>query len=84
MAKKCPITGKGPMSGHNVSHANNKTKRRYLPNLQYKRFWLEDEKRFIRLRVTTRGMRIIDKHGIEAVLKDMKLREQATSENTAG
>jgi len=78
MAKKCPITGKGPMSGHNVSHANNKTKRRYLPNLQSKRFWLEEEKRFIRLRVTTRGMRIIDKHGIEAVLKDMKLREQVT------
>mgnify|MGYP001423068396 CR=1 FL=1 len=80
MAKKCPITGKGPMSGHNVSHANNKTKRRYLPNLQYKRFWLEDEKRFVRLRVTTRGMRIIDKHGIEAVLKDMKLREQIASD----
>lgn len=80
MAKKCPITGKGPMSGHNVSHANNKTKRRYLPNLQSKRFWLEDEKRFVRLRVTTRGMRIIDKHGIEAVLKDMKLRDQVTNE----
>lgn len=68
------------MSGHNVSHANNKTKRRYLPNLQSKRFWLEDEKRFVRLRVTTRGMRIIDKHGIEAVLKDMKLRDQVTNE----
>jgi large subunit ribosomal protein L28 len=76
MAKKCPITGKGPLVGHNVSHANNKTKRRYLPNLQYKRFWLESEKRFVRLRVTTRGMRIIDKHGIEAVLNDMKLRKQ--------
>jgi large subunit ribosomal protein L28 len=83
MAKKCPITGKGPMSGHNVSHANNKTKRRFLPNLQYKRFWLEDEKRWVRLRVTTRGMRIIDKHGIEAVLKDMKLRSQV-EEKTAG
>lgn len=80
MAKKCPITGKGPMSGHNVSHANNKTKRRYLPNLQSKRFWLEEEKRFVRLRVTTRGMRIIDKLGIEAVLKDMKLREKVTRE----
>lgn len=76
MAKKCPITGKGPLVGNNVSHANNKTKRRYLPNLQYKRFWLESEKRFIRLRVTTRGMRIIDKYGIEAVLKNMKLRDQ--------
>lgn len=77
MAKKCPITGKGPLVGNNVSHANNKTKRRYLPNLQYKRFWLEDEKRFIRIRVSTRGMRIIDKYGIKAVLEDMKLREQA-------
>jgi large subunit ribosomal protein L28 len=76
MAKKCPITGKGPMVGHNVSHANNKTKRRYLPNLQYKRFWLESQKRFVRLRVSTRGMRIIDKYGIETVLNDLKLREQ--------
>lgn len=75
MAKKCPITGKGPLVGNNVSHANNKTKRRYLPNLQSKRFWLEDEKRFVRLRITTRGMRIIDKHGIEAVLADIKLKE---------
>ena len=76
MAKKCPITGKGPLVGNNVSHANNKTKRRYLPNLQYKRFWLADEKRYVRLRVSTRGIRIIDKHGIEAVLNDMKLRNQ--------
>ena len=78
MAKKCPITGKGPMVGNNVSHANNKTKRRYLPNLQYKRFWLDSEKRFVRLRVTTRGMRIIDKLGLEAVLNDIKLRDQIT------
>lgn len=76
MAKKCPITGAGPLVGNNVSHANNKTKRRYLPNLQYKRFWLESEKRFIRLRISTRGMRIIDKHGLEEVLKNIKLREQ--------
>jgi large subunit ribosomal protein L28 len=75
MAKKCPVTGKGPLVGNNVSHANNKTKRRFLPNLQSKRFWLEDQKRFVRLRVTTRGMRIIDKHGIEAVLADIKLKE---------
>ena len=80
MAKKCPITGKGPMVGNNVSHANNKTKRRYLPNLQSKRFWLADEKRFVRLRITTRGMRIIDKHGIEKVLNDIKLRAKATAE----
>ena len=79
MAKKCPVTGKGPMVGHNVSHANNKTKRRYLPNLQYKRFWLENEKRFVRIRVSTRGMRIIDKYGIEAVLKDIKLRDQVSA-----
>lgn len=77
MAKKCPITGKRPQVGNNVSHANNKTKRRYLPNLQYKRFYLESEKRFVRLRVSTRGMRIIDKYGIEAVLNDLKLCEQA-------
>lgn len=76
MAKKCPITGKGPMVGNNVSHANNKTKRRFLPNLQYKRFWLDSEKRFVRVRVSTRGIRIIDKYGIEAVLNDIKLREQ--------
>lgn len=76
MAKKCPITGKKPLVGHHVSHANNKTKRRYLPNLQYKRFWLENEKRFIRIRISMRGMRIIDKYGIEAVLADIALREQ--------
>lgn len=81
MAKKCPITGKGPMVGNNVSHANNKTKRRYLPNLQYKRFWLETEKRFVRIRVSTRGIRIIDKYGIEAVLNNMKLRDQITAQN---
>ncbi|MBX3708685.1 MAG: 50S ribosomal protein L28 [Gammaproteobacteria bacterium] len=79
MAKKCPITGKAPLVGNHVSHANNKTKRRYLPNLQYKRFWLESEKRFIRIRVSTRGMRIIDKHGIEAVLDNIKLRDQTTA-----
>lgn len=76
MAKKCPITGKGPLVGNNVSHANNKTKRRYLPNLQHKRFWLESEKRFIRIRVSTRGIRIIDKYGIEAVLGNMHLCDQ--------
>lgn len=78
MAKKCLITGKKPLVGNNVSHANNKTKRRYLPNLQYKRFWLENEKRFIRIRVSTRGMRIIDKHGIETVLNNIKLRDQVS------
>ena len=81
MARKCPVTGKRPLVGHNVSHANNKTKRRYLPNLQYKRFWLASEKRFIRIRVTTRGIRIIDKYGIEAVLKNIKLRDQIIAED---
>ena len=81
MSRVCQVTGKGPMVGNNVSHANNKTKRRYLPNLQYKRFWLENEKRFVRIRVTTRGMRIIDKYGIEAVLNDIKLREQIAGSN---
>lgn len=79
MAKKCPITGKGPLIGNNVSHANNKTKRRYLPNLQYKRFWLESQKRFVRIRVSTRGMRIIDKYGIEAVLNDLKLQQKVSA-----
>jgi large subunit ribosomal protein L28 len=79
MAKKCPVTSKGPLVGHNVSHANNKTKRRWLPNLQYKRFWLTAEKRFVRIRVSTRGIRIIDKYGIEAVLNDIKLREQVSA-----
>ncbi|HEX4045652.1 MAG TPA: 50S ribosomal protein L28 [Gammaproteobacteria bacterium] len=78
MAKKCPVTGKGPMVGNNVSHANNKTKRRYLPNLQYKRFYMQNG-RFVRLRVTTRGIRIIDKYGIEAVLNDIKLLDQISA-----
>ena len=79
MAKKCPITGKGPMVGNNVSHANNKTKRRFLPNLQYKRFWVASAQRWVRLRVSTRGMRIIDKLGIEAVLKDLALQDKIAS-----
>jgi large subunit ribosomal protein L28 len=62
------------MSGHNVSHANNKTKRRFLPNLQNHRFWVEGEKRFVSLRVSTAGMRLIDKKGIEAVLADLRAR----------
>lgn len=79
MAKICPVTKKRPRVGHNVSHANNKTKRRWLPNLQYKRFWLETEKRFVRIRISTKGMRIVDKYGIEAVLKNIKLRDQITA-----
>lgn len=62
------------MMGNNVSHANNKTRRRFLPNLQSHRFWLESEKRWLRLRISTKGMRIIDKLGIDAVLADMRRR----------
>jgi large subunit ribosomal protein L28 len=76
MSRVCQVTGKRPMVGHNVSHANNKTKRRFNPNLQEHRFWLESEKRYIKLRVSTKGMRIIDKYGIEQVLKDIKEREK--------
>lgn len=72
MARVCQVTGKRPMSGHNVSHANNRTKRRFLPNLQYRRFWLEDEKRWVRLRVTNAALRIIDRDGIETVLADLR------------
>jgi len=72
MARVCQVTGKAPMSGNNVSHANNKTKRRFLPNLQSRRFWLEEENRFIRLRVSTAALRTIDKKGIEVVLEEMR------------
>lgn len=74
MARVCQVTGKGPMSGNNVSHANNKTKRRFLPNLQYRRFWVESENRWVRLRVSANALRTIDKLGIEAVLADMRAR----------
>ena len=74
MAKVCQVTGKRPMSGNNVSHAKNRTRRRFLPNLQTHRFWVETENRFIRLRLTTKGMRIIDKKGIDSVLTDMRSR----------
>ena len=72
MSKVCQVTGKRPMSGNNVSHAHNKTRRRFLPNLQNKRFWLEPEQRWVRLRVSQKGMRIIDKHGIEKVVSDLR------------
>jgi large subunit ribosomal protein L28 len=76
MSRVCQVTGKGPMSGNNVSHANNKTRRRFLPNLHSQRFWLEKEKRFVRLRVSSKGMRIIDKLGIEHVLQQIKARSK--------
>jgi large subunit ribosomal protein L28 len=74
MSRVCQVTGKKPMTGHNVSHANNKTRRRFLPNLHTKRFWVPSENRFVRLRVSSQGMRIIDKKGIEAVLTDLRAR----------
>lgn len=72
MARVCQVTGKRTMTGNNVSHANNKTKRRFLPNLHTKRFWFEEEKRFVSLRVSAQGLRIIDKIGLEAALKRVK------------
>jgi len=74
MARVCQVTGKRPTTGNNVSHANNKTRRRFLPNLHTHRFWLEGEKRWVRLRVSSKGMRIIDKRGIEAVVADLRSR----------
>ncbi|HEY5647128.1 MAG TPA: 50S ribosomal protein L28 [Pseudomonadales bacterium] len=74
MAQVCQVTGKRPMSGNNVSHAQNKTRRRFSPNLHFHRFWVESENRFVRLRVSSKGMRIIDKAGIDAVLADMRKR----------
>lgn len=75
MSKVCEITGKGPQSGNNRSHAHNKTRRRFLPNLQKKRFWVESEKRFITLTVSAKGLRLADKMGIEAILKKIKERQ---------
>ena len=74
MARVCQVTGKKPMVGHQVSHANNKTKRRFLPNLQYHRFWVESENRWVRLRLTTAGLRTVDKVGIEVVFADLRAR----------
>ncbi len=74
MAKVCQVTGIGPLYGHNVSHAHNETKRRFLPNLRFHRFWVESEKRWVRLRVTTKGMRLIDKKGIDTILAEMRAR----------
>jgi large subunit ribosomal protein L28 len=74
MARVCQVTGKGPKVGHRVSHANNKTKRRFLPNLQRRRFWVESENRWVSLRLTTNALRTIDKNGIEVVLADLRAR----------
>ncbi len=74
MSRVCQVTGKGPMTGNNVSHAHNKTRRRFLPNLHTHRFWVAGEKRWVKLRVSAHGMRIIDKCGIENVLADIRAR----------
>ncbi|GGP64506.1 MULTISPECIES: 50S ribosomal protein L28 [Shewanella] len=74
MSRVCQVTGKKPMVGNNRSHAKNSTRRRFLPNLQNHRFWLEEEKRFVQLRVSTKGIRIIDKKGIEVVVAELRAR----------
>ena len=77
MSRICQVTGKRPVAGNNVSHAHNKTRRRFLPNLHTHRFWVESEGRWIKLRVSTKGMRIIDKKGIDAVLADIRGRGES-------
>jgi large subunit ribosomal protein L28 len=77
MSRECQVTGKRPMGGNNVSHANNRTRRVFLPNLHYRRFWVESENRWVRLRVSSAGLRRIDKLGIEAVLAEIKARKAA-------
>jgi large subunit ribosomal protein L28 len=74
MSRVCQVTGKRPLSGNNVSHAHNKTRRRFLPNLHTRRFWVESENRWVKLRVSTKGLRIIDKKGIDTVLEDLRTR----------
>ena len=74
MSRICQVTGKRPMSGNNVSHAHNKTRRRFLPNLHLRRFWVESENRWVRLRVSRKGLRLIDKKGIDAVLSVIRAR----------
>ncbi len=74
MSRVCQITGKRPVTGNNVSHAKNRTRRRFLPNLHTHRFWMESEKKFVKLRVSSKGMRIIDKKGIEAVITELRAR----------
>lgn len=74
MSRVCQVTGKRPMTGNNVSHAKNHTRRRFLPNLHTHRFWVESENRWVRIRLTSKGMRIIDKKGIDTVLAEMRSR----------
>ncbi len=74
MARVCAVTGKAPMVGNNVSHANNRTRRRFLPNLQRRRFWVESENRWVNLRLTNAALRTIDKKGIDVVLAELRSR----------
>lgn len=74
MSRVCQVTGKKPVSGNNVSHANNRTRRRFLPNLHTHKFWVASEDRWIKLRISTKGMRIIDKNGIDSVIADLRKR----------
>ncbi len=74
MSRVCQVTGKRPQTGNNVSHSNRRTKRRFLPNLHSHRFWVESENRWVKLRVSTKGLRVIDKKGIDAVLADLRAR----------
>ena len=77
MSRVCEITGKKPQVGNNVSHANNKTKRRFMPNLQSRRFWIEGEQRWVRMRVSQAGLREIDKKGIDVVVAELRARGTA-------
>ena len=81
MSRVCQVTGKKPMAGNNVSHAKNRTRRRFEPNLHTHRFWVETEKKFVKLRVSAKGMRIIDKKGIETVLADLRDRGENIYDN---
>ena len=74
MSRVCELTGKGPMSGNNVSHANNKTRRRFLPNLHERRFWVASENRWVKLKVSAHSLRTIDKNGIDSVLAELRAR----------
>ena len=74
MSRVCQITGKRPMSGNNVSHANNRTRRSFLPNLHSQRFWLESEKKYVKLRISHKGLRIIEKLGIERGVEELRAR----------
>ena len=76
MARVCQVTGKKPMVGNNISHANNKTIRKFMPNLHYRRFWVESQSRWVRLRASTAGLRRIDKLGVEAVLAEIKAKSK--------